>query len=95
MGSQMNKVKKVKLAKIEALKKAGVDAYPDIAERPGTIVAVKKQFDELVRRADVVLIVTKTGLGAGRLLQLAHRYAKTVRVIRLNSKTRASGTPAG
>lgn len=44
----MNKVKKVKLAKIEALKKAGVEAYPDIAERPTNITAVKKQFDELV-----------------------------------------------
>lgn len=40
--------------------------------------------DELVRQADAVLIVTKTGVGTRQLLQLAHRYVKPVRVIHLD-----------
>jgi uroporphyrinogen-III synthase len=39
--------------------------------------------DFLVRGADRVLIVTRDGLAIGRLLQLAERYAKPVRVVRL------------
>jgi uroporphyrinogen-III synthase len=38
--------------------------------------------DELVRGADAVLILTRSGLGVGRLLQLAERYAKPIRVLR-------------
>ncbi len=48
MGTGLEKVRKVKLRKIEALAKIGISAYPDIARKPTEIVAVKKQFDELV-----------------------------------------------
>jgi hypothetical protein len=46
--------------------------------------------DQLVRGADRVLIVTRDGLSIGRFLQLADRYAKPLRVVRLAAELETS-----
>ena len=46
--SNLAKIKKVKLDKIEALRKKGIEPYPEINEEIVPIAAAKKQFDDLV-----------------------------------------------
>src|SRR3989338_10907032 len=48
MAVNLNKIRKLKLEKVEALKKSGVDPYPEISRRNVSIAEAKKQFDEYV-----------------------------------------------
>ncbi|MEK7097654.1 MAG: lysine--tRNA ligase, partial [Patescibacteria group bacterium] len=44
----LNKIRKVKLEKKEALKKNGINPYPEISRRNASVTEIKKQFDEYV-----------------------------------------------
>ena len=48
MLSIWNKIRKVKLEKAEALKKNGMNPYPEISRRNASVAEIKKQFDEYV-----------------------------------------------
>jgi len=48
MAVNLNKIRKLKLQKVEALKKSGVEPYPEISRRNVSIAEAKKQFDEYV-----------------------------------------------
>lgn len=80
MTTGLGKVKKVKLAKIDALKKAGVKIYPDVNERPDTILSVKKHFEELV-------ISQKNTHLAGRIMAKREHGGSTFVVLDDGSET--------
>ena len=48
MAVNLNKNRKLKLQKVEALKKSGVEPHPEISRRNVSIAEAKKQFDEYV-----------------------------------------------
>lgn len=47
MPSQIEAIRKIKLQKVQALRKSGVEPYPEIHDVPVSLDVVKKQFDEL------------------------------------------------